>query len=158
MCGKRRHRRPRRDRRRWCDRRGGFVFIGLDKRANQHAVGADAPVRGTDYVITEFIQITRQFLGKGNDQRRYGEAWINSFAYKLRDHKAGRHILGYAPKTDMFKLDKNSPENIRAATLTLDIGIEPAPGFKVAHHNIRRYRPAVEGLVGDIISRLAAAA
>lgn len=137
---------------------GGFVFIGLDNAQTSTLWEQMHQVRGTDYVITEFIQITRQFLGKETISVDMAEAWINSFAYKLRDHKAAGNILGYAPKTDMFKLDKNSPENIRAATLTLDISIEPAPGFKVAHHNIRRYRPAVEGLVGDIISRLAAAA
>lgn len=137
---------------------GGFVFIGLDNAQTSTLWEQIHQVRGTDYIVTQFIGITRQFLGKNTIDVPMAEAWINSFAYALRDHKVDGNILGYAPKETMFRLDQNSPENIRLCKLSLDIAMEPAPGFKLADHTIRRYRPAVEGLVGDIITRLASAA
>jgi phage tail sheath protein FI len=100
------------------------------------------------------MQITRQFLGK-KVSADLAEAWIQSIKFKLRDHKANNDILGYDVQ---FRADKNSPENIRLGHLTVNLGIEPAPAFKVANHEVRRYRPAVEGLVADIIARLNAVA
>lgn len=136
---------------------GGFVFIGTDNAQTGELWEQVHQVRGTDYAVTELIQITRQFLGMKVTADMV-EAWINSIAFKLRDHKAANRILGYTPANQMFKASQNSPENIRLGTLKLDIGIEPAPVFKLANHDIRRYRPAVEGLVNEIIARLNAAA
>ncbi|WP_223479257.1 phage tail protein [Oricola indica] len=136
---------------------GGFVFIGTDNAQTGELWEQFHQVRGTDYIVTELIAITRQFLGR-KITADLAEAWINSIAFKLRDHKAADDILGYTPANQMFKADQNSPENIRLGTLKLDIGIEPAPVFKLANHEIRRYRPAVEGLVNEIIARLNAAA
>lgn len=136
---------------------GGYVFVGTDNATTGELWEQIHQVRGADYIQTQFLAITRQFLGRKIHGDKV-EAWINSLAYALRDHKADGNILGYSPKTEMFKRSRNSPENIRLGHLTLEIGIEPAPVFKVAHHEVRRYRPAVEGLVNEIIQRLAAAA
>ncbi|MCB1462144.1 MAG: phage tail protein [Nitratireductor sp.] len=136
---------------------GGFVFIGTDNAQTGELWEQFHQVRGTDYLVVKIMQITRQFLGQ-KITADMAEAWINSIAFMLRDHKAADDILGYTPANQMFKASKNSPENIRLGQLTLDIGIEPAPVFKLANHEIRRYRPAVEGLVSEIIARLNAAA
>lgn len=136
---------------------GGFVFIGTDNAQTGELWEQFHQVRGTDYLVVKIMQITRQFLG-GKISPDSAEAWINSIAFMLRDHKAANDILGYTPANQMFKASRNSPENIRLGSLTLNIGIEPAPVFKVANHEIRRYRPAVEGLVNEIIARLNAAA
>lgn len=133
---------------------GGFVFIGTDNAMTGDLWEQIHQVRGTDYIVTQIMGITRQFLGKNKITADMAEAWINSIAYALRDHKAASRILGYTPKNQMFKASQNSPENIRLGSLALDIGIEPAPVFKRADHTIRRYRPAVEGLVSEIIARL----
>ncbi|MEP4034072.1 phage tail protein [Roseibium polysiphoniae] len=132
---------------------GGYVFIGTDNAATGELFEQIHQVRGTDYIVTELIQITRQFLGRKMSADTV-EAWINSIQFKLRDHKAAGHILGYSPRDAMFTADQNSPENLRLGRIHLDIGIEPAPVFKVAEHEIRRYLPAVEGLVNEIVSRL----
>ncbi|UXS04475.1 phage tail protein [Agrobacterium tumefaciens] len=134
---------------------GGFVFIGTDNAQTGELWEQMHQVRGTDYIVTQIMGITRQFLGKNKITANMAEAWINSIAYALKDHKVADRILGYTPRTEMFKADLNSPENIRLGTLALEIGIEPAPVFKRADHTIRRYRPAVEGLVAEIIARLA---
>ncbi|MEP4034094.1 phage tail protein [Roseibium polysiphoniae] len=132
---------------------GGYVFIGTDNAATGELFEQIHQVRGTDYIVTELIQITRQFLGRKMSADTV-EAWINSIQFKLRDHKAADHILGYSPRNAMFTADQNSPENLRLGRIHLDIGIEPAPVFKVVEHEIRRYLPAVEGLVNEIVSRL----
>ena len=111
-------------------------------------------MRGADYLIVKMAQITRQFLGP-KITADTAEAWLNSLKFMLRDHKVNDDILGYEVK---FVADKNSPEQIRLGHLTVNTGIEPAPAFKVANHEVRRYRPAVEGLVAEIIARLNATA
>lgn len=136
---------------------GGYRFIGTDNAMTGELWEQAHQVRGTDYIVTQFIDITQQFLGKKITANTV-EAWINSLAFALRDHKAADRILGYTPKEEMFRPDRNSPEQIRLGHLTLNIGIEPAPVFKLASHEIRRYRPAAEGLVNEILDRLSNAA
>lgn len=136
---------------------GGFVFIGTDNAQTGELWEQFHQVRGTDAIVVETIKITRQFLGQKISADSV-EAWINSIVFNLRDHQANNDILGYSPANQMFLRDQNSPEQIRLGTLNLNIGIEPAPVFKLANHEIRRWRPAVEGLVNEIIARLNAAA
>ncbi|WP_173087725.1 phage tail protein [Devosia sp. 1635] len=133
---------------------GGFSFIGTDNTTTGELWKQIHQVRGADYITVELMQITRQYLGK-KVSADLAEAWIQSIKFKLRDHKANNDILGYDVQ---FRADKNSPEIIRLGHLTVNLGIEPAPAFKVANHEVRRYRPAVEGLVADIIARLNAVA
>lgn len=137
---------------------GGFSFIGTDNATTGDLWRQMHQVRGADYIVVKIMRITRQFLGSKKITADMAEAWINSIAFMLRDHKADDDILGYTPRHEMFKASKNSPEDIRLGTLKLDIGIEPAPVFKRADHEIQRYRPALEGLVGDIVARLNAVA
>lgn len=130
---------------------GGFVFIGTDNTATGELWKQIHQVRGADYLTVKMMQITRQFLG-GKVSASRTEAWLNSLKFMLRDHTADEDILGADLK---FRADKNSPEDIRLGHLTVNLGIEPAPAFKLARHEVRRYRDAVEGLVNDIIARLA---
>lgn len=133
---------------------GGFSFIGTDNTTTGELWRQIHQVRGSDYLTVKIMQITRQFLGK-KVSADLVETWINSINFMLRDHKAATDILGY--KTQ-FRADRNSPEQIRLGHLTINLGIEPAPAFKVANHEIARYRPAVEGLVSEIVARLNAVA
>ena len=132
---------------------GGYRFIGTDNAQTGELWEQIHQVRGTDYIITQIIEITNQFLGR-RIHADTTEAWINSIAFALRDHVNEGNILGYTPKDQMFKASQNSPENIRLGRLKLTIGIEPCPVFKLAQHEIRRYRPAVDNLVNEIIARL----
>ena len=133
---------------------GGYVFIGTDNATTGDLWSQIHQVRGADAITVELMQITRQFLGR-KISADLVEAWLNSMKFMLRDHKADDDILGYDVA---FRADKNSPEQIRLGNLMVNLGIEPAPAFKVANHEVRRYRPAVEGLVAEIIARLDAAA
>lgn len=130
---------------------GGFVFIGTDNADTGELWKQIHQVRGADYITVKLIQITRQFLGR-KITADLVEAYVNSILFMLRDHQAADDILGY--NRDVFIPNQNSPEQIRLGRIKLDLGIEPAPVFKRADTDIRRYRPAVEGLVADIVSRL----
>ena len=134
---------------------GGFVFIGTDNCATDGNLWQQIhQVRGADYIDVEHMRLTRLFLGRKVSASN-AEAWINSLKFNLRDHKAATDILGY--KTE-FKPDQNSPEEIRAGRLAVDLGIEEAPVFRVAKRNVRRYRQAVNDLVADISARINATA
>jgi len=130
---------------------GGYYFIGTDNTDTGELWQQIHQVRGADYITVKLIQITREFLGKPITADIV-EAYINSILFMLRDHKAANDILGYNPKP--FIADQNSPEQIRLGRIRLDLGIEQAPVFKRAHNAIHRYRPAVEGLITDILNRL----
>ncbi|HEV7251433.1 MAG TPA: phage tail protein [Shinella sp.] len=137
---------------------GGFVFIGTDAATTSGDLWTQIhQTRGTDYLVAKMAQITRRFLGPRITAESV-EAWLHSIAFMLRDHKAADDILGYTPLNQMFVPNQNSPENIRLGNLKIDVGIETAPAFKRADHEIRRYRPAVEGLVEEIVARLNAVA
>ncbi|KAB1069267.1 phage tail sheath protein [Methylobacterium planeticum] len=134
---------------------GGFVFIGTDNCATDGDVWQQIhQVRGADCIDVEHMRLTRQFLGRKVSASN-AEAWINSLKFNLRDHKAASDILGY--KTE-FKPDQNSAEQVRLGRLTVDLGIEEAPVFRVAKRNVRRYRQAVVDLVADIAARINASA
>lgn len=129
---------------------GGFVFIGTDNATTGELWKQIHQVRGADYLTVKMMEITRQFLGR-RITADIVEAWLNSLRFMLRDHKADDDILGYDVQ---FRPDRNSPEQIRLGHLTVNLAIEPAPAFKRADHEVRRYRPAVEGLVAEIVARL----
>lgn len=130
---------------------GGFVFIGTDNTDTGELWKQFHQVRGADYITVKLVQIAREFLGR-EITADYVEAYINSILFMLRDHKAAGDILGY--NKDVFIPNQNSPEQIRLGRLKLDLGIEQAPVFKTAHNDIHRYRPAVDALVADVLSRL----
>lgn len=129
---------------------GGFQFIGTDGAGSAELWRQIHQVRGADYLTVKLIQITREFLGK-KITADLVEAWLNSQKFMLRDHAAAGDILGYDVQ---FKADANSPEQIRLGHLTVNLGIEPTPAFKLADHQVRRYRPAVDALVAEIIAKL----
>lgn len=133
---------------------GGFIFIGTDAATDEGDVWEQIhQTRGADYITVKLARNTRKFMGPRITADRL-EAWLLSNAFMLRDHTAANDILGYTPLNEMFIPDQNSPEDIRLGIVKTDIGIEPAPAWKRADHRIKRYRPAVQGLVSDVIARL----
>ncbi|MFN3890178.1 MAG: phage tail protein [Beijerinckiaceae bacterium] len=133
---------------------GGFVYIGTESCAEGELWSQFHQIRGADYLTVKMMRITRQFLGRAINADMV-EAWLNSIRFMLRDHKAANDILGY----DLhFPKSLNSAEQIRLGRLVVRPQIEPAPVFRVATHEVRRYRPAIDELVATIISRLSATA
>ena len=132
---------------------GGYIYIGTESCAEGDLWSQFHQVRGANYLAVKSIRITRQFLG-GLISADAVEAWANSIKFMLRDHKALDDILGYRVEFPTT----NSPEQVRLGHLRIIPRIEPAPVFRVATIEQRRYRPAVDELVATIISRLTAAA
>ncbi|BAP94478.1 tail sheath [Aurantimonas phage AmM-1] len=130
---------------------GGFTFVGTDGASDSPFYKQIHQVRGADYITVKWLNITKRFLGK-KISADVVEAYINSILFMLRDEKAEDNILGY--NRDVFIADQNSPENIRLGRIKLDPRIEYAPVFKLAHADFHPYRPAVEGLIDEIVSRL----
>ncbi|WP_127076140.1 phage tail protein [Rhodomicrobium lacus] len=129
---------------------GGFVYIGTESTAEGDLWAQFHQVRGSDYLTAKMMRITRQYLGKLISADTV-EAWINSIKFMLRDHKAANDILGYDVK---FLPARNSVEEVRLGRLVVSPFIEPAPVFRRATHEVRRYAAAVDALVADIAARV----
>lgn len=129
---------------------GGFVYIGTESCAEGETWAQFHQVRGNDYLVAKMMQITKRFLG-GMINADRTEAWLNSIKFMLRDHKAAGDILGYDVQ---FKAALNSEEQVGLGHLTVTPRIEPAPVFRVATHQVRRYRAALSETIATIISRL----
>ncbi|WP_298981581.1 phage tail protein [uncultured Roseibium sp.] len=133
---------------------GGFKFIGTDNAQTSELWQQIHQVRGTDFITTQLIDITNNYLGRRIHVSTV-EAWLHSIGAVLSDHKAAGNIIGHSPKESWFTAASNSPNNIRAGKLKIELGIEPVPAFKLAEHEIRRYRPAIESMVNEIVATLA---
>ena len=134
---------------------GGYHFLGTDNTETGDLWSQIHQVRGVDYIVTQIVKITREFLGPKLSPDS-SEAWVNSIAFMLRDHKAAGHILGHTPKDELFQKDKNSPASIRLGILKLSLGVEVASSFKRGDFEISPYFPALDELVDTIIARLSA--
>ncbi|SON55537.1 major tail sheath protein [Hartmannibacter diazotrophicus] len=127
---------------------GGFSFIGTDNADTGTTWEQIHQVRMADFVTAKMAGITRDFLGQKITADMV-EAWLNSLKSPLRDYKADNALLGYDVK---FLPSQNSAADIRLGTLQVNLGIEPCPAFKLAKHEIRRYAPAVDALVAEIVA------
>lgn len=136
---------------------GGFRFIGLDSAKGGESRAQLHQVRGTDYVVAGIADITTQYLGKKISYDLV-EHWLGSIQFWLRDLKADGDILGYTKMADMFKADKNSPENIRKGWLNIEVATEVASGFKRAVHEIKPNRQAVKDFVESFVNSIKNAA
>ncbi len=132
---------------------GGFTFLGTDMAQTDAMWPQLHQLRGSDYIVTQLIKITRRHLGKKLSASRV-EAWTREIIGELRTLKRSGHILGYAPAEEMFRPDANQPEKIELGQINLQIAQETASAFKRADFEMRRYRPATEGLIADIMERL----
>lgn len=128
----------------------GFQFLGIESCAEGDLWSQIHQVRGTDYLTVQMMKITRQFLGRLITLNS-AEAWLLSLRFMLGDEVANQNIAGALVT---FPKELNSPEQVRLGRLTVVPAIEPLPGFRVATHEIRRYRAAIDQLVTAIISRL----
>ncbi|KZK85780.1 hypothetical protein PsAD46_03371 [Pseudovibrio sp. Ad46] len=134
---------------------GGFTFLGTDMAQTDAMWPQLHQLRGSDYIVTQMMKITRRHLGKKMTAQRV-ESWVREIIGELRGLKQNEHILGYTPASEMFTADKNQPESIELGHIKLEIGQETASAFKRADFELRPYRPATEGLIKDILARLRA--
>ena len=127
---------------------GGFVFLGVESAANDPTWSQIHQVRGADYIDVEMAQVTRKYLGGRITPRRV-EAWLTSLDDLLRDHSNNADILGFERD---FPAAINSVSDVRQGTLSIQTHVEPAPVFRRAYNEFRRYPDAVQALVDSIVA------
>lgn len=136
---------------------GGYVFIGTD---SAYASGESLwqfyhQVRMRDYMHLAAIRTLRNFLGKNNLTGHTIQAVLNTLNYFIRDLQAQAHILG--GKAD-FSPDTNSPEQLRLGKLRVRFYAEEPPVLRYIGIESRRYRPALDILLTDLVAQLDLAA
>ena len=136
---------------------GGYVFIGTD---SAYASGESLwqfyhQVRMRDYMHLAAIRTLRNFLGKNNLTGHTIQAVINTLNFFIRDLQAQAHVLG--GKAD-FTPDTNSPEQLRLGKLHIRFFAEEPPVLRYLGIESRRYRPALDILLTDLVAQLDLAA
>lgn len=125
---------------------GGFVFIGVESAGNSDLWSQIHQVRTADYIDAEMAVLTRLYLG-GRITPRRAEAWLIALRFLLLNHVNNEDILGFELN---FPTVINSINDVRLGQLSIQTNVEPAPVFRRAKNEVRRYRPAVEALVNAI--------
>jgi len=131
---------------------GGFAFWGFDTLAADTA-WAFVPVnRMRDQIELGQVQAEKFYLGKYNITVQTVQAIINTISGQLADLAAGGHIL---PSYRVyFEPDKNSPDDLRAGSVTVSFACEEPPVLKKITIYSRRYSQALTDLVQTISVQL----
>ncbi|HWW46537.1 MAG TPA: phage tail protein [Xanthobacteraceae bacterium] len=129
----------------------GFVFIGTDNAADDPVWQFYNVTRMRDYIELGFMRTLRFYLGRYNITGHAIQAVLNTMGFNLRDLRADNHILGYRVG---FEPDKNSPENLRLGRFRCYFMAEEAPVLRRIDVDSRRYRPALDRLVQDLMSQI----
>jgi hypothetical protein len=127
----------------------GYIFVGTDVATDDPLWQFYSTTRMRDYIHLGFIRTLRNYLGKTNITRQTVRAILNTMDTWLNDLQADGHILGH---TVGFEADKNSPDNIRLGRLRVNFQAEESPVLRRIDIDSRRYRPALDSLVNEIIS------
>ena len=127
----------------------GYIFIGTDVATDDPLWQFYSTMRMRDYIHLGFIRTLRQYLGKTNITRQTVRAILNTMDSWLTDLQADNHILGHKVG---FEANKNSPDNIRLGRIRVNFAAEEAPVLRRIDIDSRRYRPALDLLVNEILS------
>lgn len=130
---------------------GGFAFVGTDNAGEDDLWRFYNVTRGRDYIHLMFLRTLRFYLGRFNLTGQTIEAVINTMKFALRDLQADGDILGYKVG---FARDQNSPEQLRLGRFTVDFAAEEAPVLRYLGLRSSRYRPALDALLDNLLTRL----
>lgn len=130
---------------------GGFVFIGTDNAGEDDLWRFYNVTRGRDYIHLMLLRTLRFYLGRFNITGQTVQAVLNTVSLALRDLQADGDILGYRVR---FDRDQNSPEQLRQGKITIGFEAEEAPVLRYLGIQSRRYRPALEALLDDLIAQV----
>lgn len=132
---------------------GGYVFVGTDNAGEDDLWRFYNVTRGRDYIHLMLLRTLRFYLGRFNLTGQTIQAVQNTMVMALRDLKADNDILGFEVK---FTRDQNSPEELRLGRFTVSFAAEEAPVLRYLGIQSSRYRPALDALLGDLISQVGA--
>jgi len=134
---------------------GGYVFIGTDTTSADTLWKFYNQVRGRDYIHLMFIKTLRFYLGRYNLTKHTVQAVLNTMNSALAQLQATDDILGFRCE---FQADKNSPDELRLGRFTLGFYAEEAAPLVGMTIESRRYRPALDALVADLVANVDAIA
>ena len=134
---------------------GGYVFVGTDNAGEDDLWRFYNVTRGRDYIHLMLLRTLRFYLGRFNLTGQTIQAVQNTMVMAMRDLKADNDILGFEVK---FTRDQNSPEELRLGRFTVSFAAEEAPVLRYLGIQSSRYRPALDALLGDLISQVGAVA
>lgn len=126
----------------------GFVFVGTDNAGDDPIWQFYNVTRMRDFLHLGLLRVLRGYLGKYNITGHTIQAILNTMALFLRDLRADENLLGYKVG---FEKDKNSPENLRLGKFRCYFQAEEPPVLRRIDVDSRRYRPALENLVNDLV-------
>lgn len=134
---------------------GGFIYVGTDNCSEDPLWQFYNVMRGRDYIHLLFLKTLRFYLGRFNLTGQTIEAVINTMKLALRELQADGDILGF---TVGFTRDQNSPEQLRLGRFTVDFAAEEPPVLRYIGIRSKRYRPALDKLLDDLLAQVDLAA
>lgn len=127
----------------------GFVFIGTDNAGTDDLWRFYNVTRGRDFIHLRTMAAVRTYLGRFNITRQTVESVLNTIKLGLDDLQAEGAILGHRVT---FRASDNSPEDLRAGSITVLFEAEEAPVLRRITLKSARYRPALDALIADLAS------
>lgn len=129
----------------------GFVFIGTDNASTDTLWQFYNVTRGRDYIHLGMLRTLRSFLGRNNIEGHVIQAVLNTATQWLVQLQADRNILGFRVG---FDEDQNTPEDLRLGKFSFFFQAEEPPVLRRLDISTRRYRPALEAMVQDLLSSI----
>lgn len=127
----------------------GFLFIGTDNAGDDQLWQFYNVTRGRDYIHLGLLSTLRRYLGRNNVTGHTVQSILNTAGGWLGQLQADQHILGYRVG---FDEDQNTPEDIRLGKFSFFFQAEEPPVLRQLHVSSRRYRPALEAMVRDLLA------
>lgn len=132
----------------------GFMLISTDNASDDPLWQFYNVTRGRDYIHLGLLRTLRSYLGRFPISGHTIQAILNTATGWLRDLEADQNILGFRVS---FTEDQNSPENLRLGRFAFTFQAEEPPVLRRLDIASARYRPALEGLIEDLLEQTAPA-
>lgn len=130
----------------------GFIFIGTDNIGDDPLWQFYSVTRMRDYIHLGLLKTLRKRLGRTNITVRGIDVCLDDVRFWLRDLAADDRIL--RDFVVSFDPAKNSPENLRLGHFRLYFQAEEAPVLTRLDIDSKRYRPALDLLLVDLLASI----
>lgn len=128
----------------------GYVFIGTENTGDDTLWKFYSQSRMRDYIHLGLLRTLRTRLGRSNINLRSIDLVLDDVRFWLRDLAADERILRDFRVS--FEPSRNSPEDLRLGKFRLYFAAEEAPPLVRLDIDSRRYRPALDRLLVDLLA------
>lgn len=132
---------------------GGFVLICTDSCSADPLWQFYNVQRTADYINLSLMPVLRIYLGRNNINRQTVINLMTTVNAFLAGMQSLNLILGYSSS---FLGSANTAAEIRAGQLTIGFAFEPPPPLCLITSQEARYAPAIDAMVAELQSELAA--